>query len=269
MTTSPVSSFPANPGGWYDLGGNAMEWCGTWYRRDLNSDDVLRKVPRLQDDGDGKSALTLRGSSCFTHNGELLRLDTRSAAAPTIRSDMAGFRVVVGVKNPESLSELPRLFAPTIAEKKDSADGSPNPPPAAGDDTDDADKVDPRIVGIWETKGVTNGVAWTWRWDQQANGHFIHSKAVTGTGMVTAIDGKLRVFSDDSQQWTESTYAFLNSTTLVTEGPPGTATWKRVATHASSGRRHSGESEPSSDEGRHPHHYVPNPVNQIRHFFGF
>jgi hypothetical protein len=171
------------------------------------------------------------------------------------------------VKNPDAIYELPRLLAPANSGKK-GPDGSPESSP--GDDSDNAAKVDPRIVGIWETKGVNEGVPWTSRWDQQANGHFIHSKSDTDTGTVTAIDGKLRVFSDTSQEWVDETYELLRTTTLVTEGPDGKATWKRVGTHTSSSRRRSnGDSGDSSNEGRHVHHSVPNPINIIRHFLPF
>jgi hypothetical protein len=61
VATSPVGSFAQNPNGFFDLGGNAMEWCGAWYRRDMNSDDIRRKVTRLEDDGNGKTKLVLRG----------------------------------------------------------------------------------------------------------------------------------------------------------------------------------------------------------------
>ena len=256
VATSPGGSFPANANGFYDIGGNAAEWCGTWYRRDLNSDEVLRKISRLQDDGNGKSQLTIRGSSCFTHAGDLLRLDTRSNEDPTTRSDAVGFRIVLSAKNPDAVDELPRLLAPANGGKKD--DGSP------GDDSDNAAKVDPRIVGVWETKGVTDGAAWTLRWDQQANGHFVHSKSDTDTGTVTTADGKLRVYSDTSKEWTDETYELLNTTTLVTDGPDGKATWKRIATHTSSTHRRSssGDSEQSSSGG-HVHHSIPNPVREI------
>ena len=29
--TSPVGSFPKNPGGFFDLGGNISQWCHDWY----------------------------------------------------------------------------------------------------------------------------------------------------------------------------------------------------------------------------------------------
>jgi hypothetical protein len=145
----------------------------------------------------------LRGASWNCPIESTLRSTSRGYFGPTYRGDGQGFRCVVSL----------------------------------GDDSNNAAKVDPRIVGIWETKGVYHGVSWTLRWNQQSNGHFVHSKSDSDTGMATAIDGKLRIYSDTSKEWTDDTYEFLNATTLVTDGPVGKATWKRVETHTTSTRK--------------------------------
>ena len=74
--TSPVGSFAPNARGFYDLGGNAWEWC------------VDRFAP-------GGEARTLRGGSWGNVRADLLLSCKRIDAFPNARSDLYGFRVVL------------------------------------------------------------------------------------------------------------------------------------------------------------------------------
>jgi sulfatase modifying factor 1 len=44
--TSPVSSFPANGYGLYDMAGNVWQWCSDWYRADSNIEAASKNVCR-------------------------------------------------------------------------------------------------------------------------------------------------------------------------------------------------------------------------------
>lgn len=74
--TSPVGSFPPNRAGFYDLGGNAWEWCED------------RFAP-------GGEARTLRGGSWGNVRPDLLLSGKRIDAFPNTRCDLYGFRVVL------------------------------------------------------------------------------------------------------------------------------------------------------------------------------
>ncbi len=74
--TSPVGSFAPNARGFYDLGGNAWEWC------------VDRFAP-------GSEARVLRGGSWGNVRADLLLSCKRIDAFPNARSDLYGFRVVL------------------------------------------------------------------------------------------------------------------------------------------------------------------------------
>ncbi len=77
-TTAPVMSFPPNSQGFYDLGGNAWEWCEDWYN-EKHEDRVLR------------------GGSWYNSTPTYLLSSYRLNARPTRRSGNIGFRVVVVV----------------------------------------------------------------------------------------------------------------------------------------------------------------------------
>ena len=74
--TSPVGRFAPNTLGFYDLGGNAWEWC------------VDRFAP-------GSEARVLRGGSWGNVRADLLLSCKRIDAFPNARSDLYGFRVVL------------------------------------------------------------------------------------------------------------------------------------------------------------------------------
>ncbi len=76
--TSPVGSFPPNALGFYDLGGNAWEWC------------VDRFAP-------GGETRVLRGASWSNASTDLLLSSARAEAFPHTRSDLHSFRVVLEI----------------------------------------------------------------------------------------------------------------------------------------------------------------------------
>lgn len=76
LRTSPVGSFPANPQGFFDLGGNVWEWCEDWY----DSEQKFR---------------VLRGGSWINHVEDFLLSSYRNHVAPGTRYDCYGFRVVL------------------------------------------------------------------------------------------------------------------------------------------------------------------------------
>jgi formylglycine-generating enzyme required for sulfatase activity/serine/threonine protein kinase len=96
ITSAPVMSFPANPCGLYDMGGNVNEWTASW-------------MSAMQ------SHRVLRGGSWEDFNIDGLRSGKRSAALPGTHRASYGFRCViesdlptpgtVGAKFPDPLSD--------------------------------------------------------------------------------------------------------------------------------------------------------------------
>jgi formylglycine-generating enzyme required for sulfatase activity len=74
--TAPVGSFPANPFGLFDLGGNVWEWCEDRYDPEAN-----RRV--------------LRGGSWSVSAPRILLSSYRDREDPGARADLYGFRVVL------------------------------------------------------------------------------------------------------------------------------------------------------------------------------
>ena len=95
--TSPVGSFRANPYGLYDMGGNVSQWCEDWYQASMNSDELRKKYPVLNDDGGGSKYRVLRGASWRNNVPVYLLSSYRSNGYPAARNDFCGFRVVVVV----------------------------------------------------------------------------------------------------------------------------------------------------------------------------
>ncbi|MBE7503614.1 MAG: SUMF1/EgtB/PvdO family nonheme iron enzyme [Verrucomicrobiales bacterium] len=94
--TAPVGNFAPNPFGLYDLGGNVMEWCSDWYGKAMNTDEVRRLMPELDQDH-LNTARVLRGASWLNgSHAAFLASGSRGIGGPEDRIDILGFRVVVG-----------------------------------------------------------------------------------------------------------------------------------------------------------------------------
>ena len=86
-TTSPVASFPANKGGFYDMGGNVAEWCHDYYSA-YTSSLSNRPDPLGPDSGTHR---VIRGSSWRDASITELRLSYRGYHREP--RDTVGFRI--------------------------------------------------------------------------------------------------------------------------------------------------------------------------------
>jgi len=86
--TSPVGSFPANQGGFFDMGGNTGEWCHDYYS--ANSGSSLRSQPDPLGPSSGAHRV-IRGSSWRDATITELRLSYRAYHREA--RDNVGFRV--------------------------------------------------------------------------------------------------------------------------------------------------------------------------------
>jgi formylglycine-generating enzyme required for sulfatase activity len=93
--TSPVGSYPANPLGLYDMGGNVWEWCEDWYQVDMNIEEAKKLYPGLAEDGGGQVFRVLRGGSWVDRDRVDLESGFRNHGLPQYRVDFIGFRCVL------------------------------------------------------------------------------------------------------------------------------------------------------------------------------
>jgi hypothetical protein len=92
---SPVGSFLPNAFGLYDMGGNVLEWCTDWYRKDMNSAEYLGTYPAMANDGGGQAYRVLRAGSWNHEVAPELQSRFHAFAAPDLRESNVGFRCVL------------------------------------------------------------------------------------------------------------------------------------------------------------------------------
>lgn len=95
--TAPVGQFAPNANGLHDIGGNVAEWCQDWFRQEMNSPEIISKLPFHNNDGGGQTFRVVRGASWSDSHPGLLRTDCRSFDFPDNRADNLGFRIVLRV----------------------------------------------------------------------------------------------------------------------------------------------------------------------------
>jgi formylglycine-generating enzyme required for sulfatase activity len=215
--TAPVGTFQGNAAGFHDLGGNVGEICGTWYRKEMNPAEVREKVPEMEkyDPASSGPAVVIRGGSWFSFNPYLVFLGTRDYMRPQERYTTVGFRCVLAPAGGQPAFVLPSLQA---------QGESPLP------EIDPAAPVDRKLVAIWEAKITAPTGSATARWEQNADGHYsvTTNGTTTDTGTLTASNGRIRQISETSGLTIDVTYQFKTTTQLLTNGPLGSATWKRI-----------------------------------------
>jgi sulfatase modifying factor 1 len=97
-TTAPVGSFPANPYGLHDLGGNVYEWCADWYDPDAQ---YYEQSPGRNPAGPSSGvARVLRGGSWTNANPQYMRTSARIWLNPAMKAENFGFRCVVRLLAP-------------------------------------------------------------------------------------------------------------------------------------------------------------------------
>lgn len=87
--TAPAGRFKPNPLGFYDMLGNAWEWCADWYQA-----DYYKQSPAVDPKGPATGTeRVLRGGS-WTAEAFDCRCARRRKMPPTARNCLAGFRVL-------------------------------------------------------------------------------------------------------------------------------------------------------------------------------
>lgn len=100
----PVTNYPPNNFGLYDLSGNVSEWCEDWYQKNyysnlkehspLQAEETVHKVVR-----GGSYDSVIKGLGCSTRNKQW----------PDLKTSDVGFRLVIVPSNKENFEEMPNL----------------------------------------------------------------------------------------------------------------------------------------------------------------
>jgi tetratricopeptide (TPR) repeat protein len=93
--TSPVGSFAPNSLGLFDMGGNVWQWCEDWYKKEMNTAEILEKAASLANDGGGQQFHVLRGGSWFNYDSSYPQSAFRFRLVPGNRCTFSGFRCVL------------------------------------------------------------------------------------------------------------------------------------------------------------------------------
>jgi formylglycine-generating enzyme required for sulfatase activity len=94
--TTEVGSYPANPGGLYDMSGNVWQWCEDWYGPYSKVEGNRDPLQLIKQSGNFKAC---RGGSCFI-SAQQCRSAYRGFCKPDYRSDNIsyGFRVLLSLE---------------------------------------------------------------------------------------------------------------------------------------------------------------------------
>jgi formylglycine-generating enzyme required for sulfatase activity len=209
--TSPVRTYQPNSAGFYDLSGNALDLCATWFRYEINPQELRAESDRKEEN----TVVVLRGSSWMSYNRGNLRLELRDCTLPQARYVTIGFRCVLG-----PVAGAPHLDLPPPPPAQ-------NAPPLSA--LEGMDVVDRRLVAIWEYK-PGNSPEGALRWEQEASGRYKLARGgeVVEAGTSIAREGRLQQQPDGSAGKSISTYRLKTSTQLVTDGPMGEISWRRI-----------------------------------------
>ncbi len=137
----------------------------------------------------------------------------------------------------------------------------------------DATTVDPKLVGTWEGKPNGSKGAWERQWQQQQDGSYAISGALTETGNLTASDGKIEKYLDGAQEPNEVLYKFVGNTLITMDPDGGTTVWRLVSGDPSKSK--SAGPKTSANPVRHSRHtgqssgHSPGIMHEIRRFLPF